>query len=157
MSSGYFFRFFASEARNWVECDDKRPFSMFWYKAFLWKCQKHHFRNVTRPRGGEHCQGIPVILNIKVEIRKYKSHQRISWVWFAGNDIINYNLILNTNCARDRNIQYVFLNLRNENYHLDNYGRLKIVTRWILFWKRSYIRCQRLGNIINLVTNFYWP
>jgi hypothetical protein len=41
------------------------------------------------------------ILNMKVRIRKFKCHQKIPWIRFAGNDISNYCLILNRNGARD--------------------------------------------------------
>jgi hypothetical protein len=44
------------------------------------------------------------ILNMKVRIRKFKCHQKIPWVRFAGNDISNYGLIFNKNGARDQNI-----------------------------------------------------
>ena len=44
------------------------------------------------------------ILNMKVRIRKFKCHQKIPWVRFAGNDISNYGLILNRNGARDQKI-----------------------------------------------------
>jgi hypothetical protein len=37
-----------------------------------------------------------------VIIRKFKCHQKIYWVWFAGHDISNYGLILNTYGARDK-------------------------------------------------------
>jgi hypothetical protein len=35
------------------------------------------------------------ILNIKVRIRKYKCHQKIPWIRFAGIDISNYGIIYN--------------------------------------------------------------
>ena len=89
---------------------------------FLWKCQKCHFRNVTSPRGDEHQIGRiflncgligfistkkgakSTIQNIKVGIKKFKCHQKIPWVRFAGNDITNYGLILNRNGAREQKI-----------------------------------------------------
>jgi hypothetical protein len=43
------------------------------------------------------------ILKIEVIIRKFKCHQQIPRIWFAGNDISNYGLILNTYGARDQN------------------------------------------------------
>jgi hypothetical protein len=39
---------------------------------------------------------------MKVIIRKFKCHQKISWVRFAGNNISNYGLILNRNGARNQ-------------------------------------------------------
>jgi hypothetical protein len=39
----------------------------------------------------------------KVIIRKFKCHQKTPWVRFAGNDISNYGLILDTYGARDQN------------------------------------------------------
>ena len=41
---------------------------------------------------------------MKVRIRQFKSHQKIPWVRFAGNDISNYGLILNRNGARNQKI-----------------------------------------------------
>ena len=91
-------------------------------RLFLWKCQKRHFRNVTSPKDDEHLAGSTfsnfdligcestkkceksTILNIKVEIRKFKCHQNIPWVRLAGTDISNYGLILNRNGARDQKI-----------------------------------------------------
>jgi hypothetical protein len=40
------------------------------------------------------------ILKIKVIIRKFKCHKKISWVWFVGNDIRKYGLILTTADSR---------------------------------------------------------
>jgi hypothetical protein len=42
------------------------------------------------------------ILNVLVIIRKFKCHQKISSVRFAGNDMSNYGLILNTADSRKK-------------------------------------------------------
>ena len=47
------------------------------------------------------------ILNTKVIVRKYKCHQKISLVRFAGNDICNYGLISNNDGARDENMKNI--------------------------------------------------
>ena len=47
------------------------------------------------------------MLNMKMRIRKFKCHQKIPWVRFAGNDISNYGLILNRNGARDQKIIFM--------------------------------------------------
>jgi hypothetical protein len=52
------------------------------------------------------------ILNMKVRNRQFKCHQKISWVWFAENDIINYGLILNRNGASDQKISLFFSIIR---------------------------------------------
>jgi hypothetical protein len=109
-----FFSSFASGVRNLAECAEKGRFLDVLIKGLF--CGQ--FRNVTSPRGGEHrigrtylnfaligCKSTKkcakmTILKIKVMIRKFKCHQKIPWVLFAGTDISNYGLILNTHSAR---------------------------------------------------------
>jgi hypothetical protein len=55
------------------------------------------------------------ILNIKVKSRKHLCHQKIPWIRFAGNNISNYGLILNTNSARDQNEIFI----KNSNCFLE--------------------------------------
>jgi hypothetical protein len=82
--------------------------------------QETSFSYVTSPRSGEHrigrtfltlrligCKSTKkcaksTILNMKVRIRKFKCHKKIPWVRFAGNDISNYGLILNTADSRKK-------------------------------------------------------
>ena len=52
------------------------------------------------------------ILRIKVIIRKFKCHQKIPWVCFAGNDISNYGLIFNTYSAREQ----IIILMKNFNF-----------------------------------------
>jgi hypothetical protein len=96
-------------------------FRRFDTRLILWKCQKRHFRNITSPKVNEHrigstflkvgligCKSTKkcaksTILNIKVEIRKFKCPQKFPCIRFSGNDTSNYGVIFNTNDAREQN------------------------------------------------------
>jgi hypothetical protein len=52
---------------------------------------------------------------MKVRIRQFKCHQKIPWVRFAGNDISNYGLILNTADSRKKiNFFIIFFSVQNQ-------------------------------------------
>jgi hypothetical protein len=134
-------------------CRKKVVFRRFDIRLFLWKCQKRHFWNIGSSRcltyhlgcifsnfGLIGCKSTKkfakmTILKLKVIIRKFKCHQKILWVWFAGNNINNYGLILNTNGARDQNK----ILMKNSKCFLES-AVIKIIPYFLIVSSKSYPR-----------------
>jgi hypothetical protein len=120
----YIFNFCLRALQLGRMCRKRVIFRRFDISLFLWKCQKrltYHLGCIFSNFGLIGCKSTKkcakmTILKLKVIIRKFKCHQKIPWVWFAGKDINNYGLILNTNGARDQNK----ILMKNSKYFLES-------------------------------------
>jgi hypothetical protein len=101
----YFFRFLSQGPAIGSNVPKNGVYSTFWYKVFSVEMPETSFLKYKKLNvsyispwlyfSGKKCAKMTSLI-IEVIIRKSKCHQKIPWVWFDGNDISNYGLILTT-------------------------------------------------------------